>query len=104
MTTDARIESELYQLSADGDEWGNVMAHWFGIATALYAYGHPVPDEWDFRPSPMLHEGRNIDDWPDAEYLDMLREGSVTPESLVSFANDTLAPERDRLKSEGLDY
>lgn len=75
-------ERWLYALSSgDGDEWGNVMSHLFGIAEAVYAFNGEVLEE--FRPG--LHVREIPEDWPDSEYYVDIASGEIDVEKLHAF-------------------
>lgn len=44
-----------YRLTNDGDAWGSCMKWWFTIADEIYFNRDnlSVPDDWQFRPSPL---------------------------------------------------
>lgn len=78
------IERDLFALSSGGDEWGNVMSHLFGIATAVYAVNGEIWEE--FHPSPYVEMApETLDEWPDAEYGAMLQNGTIDVERLHHF-------------------
>jgi|SRR5215472_1875449 len=41
-----------FRISADGDWWGNTMGWWFAVAGEMWERGLPIPDSWQYRPSP----------------------------------------------------
>ena len=43
-----------FRLVSDGDDWGTAMLFWFAIADEIhFNRDFPVPNEWEFRPSPL---------------------------------------------------
>lgn len=46
----------------DYDPWGSALSAHFDIAECLYRHGAPVPAEWEFRPSPFLQVGSELDE------------------------------------------
>jgi hypothetical protein len=50
------LKTEFRLSNDDGDSWGSVMAWLFAIADEITFYRNPtlnVPNEWEFRPSPL---------------------------------------------------
>lgn len=91
----------LYAMCDDpGDQWGSCMAHWFGIAGALYGAGEMFPDEWQY--SPGLSAG-DCEEFPDSAYAEMLARGDVAPDDLRQ-AGDVLCRYSSMLRSAGKDY
>lgn len=42
-----------YNMTGDGDAWGQCMAWSFAAIGELYERGETIPDEWHYRPSPL---------------------------------------------------
>ncbi len=85
-----------YRFSACGDSWGHCMAWLFAIADHQCHNGQPVPDHWQFRPSPF---------GPDTESPEYqtLQELEPPPEILAEFGAQ-LWRLRGILQARGLDY
>ena len=61
-----------FNLTSDGDAWGNAMLWWFSIADEIHFNREfDVPSEWQFRPSPI---GPSND--PDDYITTVVREAS----------------------------
>ena len=95
-----RIESEpirdLIAMSADGDEWGHVMGHWFALVEVAYCRAdEPIPDEFEFRPGAGLGSDSDVEDWPDAEYAAMLAAGEIDGPDMIQAAQCSAARPTD---------
>lgn len=98
MKTDLKYLKAEFRLSDDGDSWGNVKQWWFTIADEIYfnRKNLRVPDEWQFKPSPM---GPSND--PDDYVTNVVKD---TPdEALMAFGNLVHRYAR-LLKSKGVNY
>lgn len=88
-----------------GDAWGETTSHHFAICEELYRRGCTIPDDWQFRPSPMLKRGRYVETstdggtWPDSEIAAL----KASPAALRYFG-DMLARLARYLKHKSLDY
>ena len=86
-----------FRTFCDGDDWGETMCWLFTIADELhFERATPVPDEWQFRPSPL---GPSNDD--DDFRTDCVREAD--DETLVRFGN-LLTRYARLLRKHGKDY
>lgn len=65
---DLKALRDLWSLDS-GDPWGETMRMQFAIAEELFRRGCRIPDEWRFRPSPLLKRGdkANPEGYPDAD-------------------------------------
>lgn len=69
------------RVSWDGyDQWGSVMSNLFGVATVAYVEFDEIMPE--FRPSPFLASGEELDDYPDKIFQDLVHNGTVTLDDL----------------------
>lgn len=60
------------------DAWGSTVSAHFDIAECLYRNGAEVPAEWEFRPSPMLNVGDELDPDEDSMFaldIDLMLRG-----------------------------
>lgn len=87
------------------DLWGSTVSATFDIAECLYRNGADVPAEWEFRPSPMIEVGDELDEDEASMFaLDidlMLRGGHYR--NLVH-AGTILVRYANLLKLAGMDY
>lgn len=94
---------DFLDFAADGDEWGDCMMGWFGIAAVLHAEGsRGVPDRWRYQPGAGASEV-DADAWPDADLAHGLRSGEWTEADMIE-AGDYLSELADALRAEGKDY
>jgi len=86
-----------FQLSNDGDQWGNCMQWLFAVCDYItFEKDECVPDEWQFKPSPL---GADEDDFN----YQTLKELNITSKDALHFGN-LLVRLRDLLQRKGLDY
>jgi len=51
------IKAHYRETADNGDRWGSAMGAFFDVAEILYLEADgEVPDEWQYRPSPLLRE------------------------------------------------
>lgn len=79
-----------------GDPWGTCMAWLFATADYMTTRGLPVPDEWQFRPSPFGAD-------TEAYEFQLLQEAAPTEEALQLFGRG-LWIWRNRLDRQGMGY
>lgn len=56
ITTNVREMADFkatFALYSGGDNYGTAMGFWFAVAATLWDRGAHVPQEWEYRPSPM---------------------------------------------------
>lgn len=71
-----RTIMDIVRMQDFDDPYGAATANLFGLATVAYVeFGEVLPE---FRPSPMIEKGEDLDDWPDGEFQYYVREGDVT--------------------------
>ena len=86
-----------YKLTSDGDAWGNCMQWLFAIGDHLtFNTDTPVPDAWEFRPSPLGPD-------EDSFVYQFLQEDHVPAGEVLSFGH-ALIRLRDILQAQGRDY
>ena len=86
MTTSTRtgrdaIRSEIHLAWDGADPWGSALQPTFDLCELLYWYvGEDVPAEAEFRPGACEPD---FDDYPAAEFRQMLDDDIITPEDLA---------------------
>lgn len=95
-----------YNLSFDGDEWGNCQAWRFAIAHLLHHMDR-CPDEWQYVHGLCYADGlsylEDVGDDTEQDIMDMLRAGLVNVLDLIEFGT-MLNNLRDILELENKDY
>jgi hypothetical protein len=88
-----------YRLNDDGDKWGTAMQALFDIAAELWERtdGAYPPEHWQYRPSPIAGDQRELES---AMYEVCLMADT---ETLVRFGN-VLNRYTDCLRNAGMDY
>lgn len=83
----AAIRSIITMGWDDGDVQGSTLGPLFDVCEVMFVSGFEVPAECEFRPSPMLHTVNDLDDnWPAAELIEMLDDGSIDSDDLAYWA------------------
>jgi hypothetical protein len=95
------IRSE-YNLTADGDIWGNALTWHFAVAETLFHNGNELPSEWKFRDSPM-HSEWSPDDYETEIIAELLMHAECEEEDLLTFGH-VLFRYLNVLKAAGKDY
>lgn len=94
---------QVFEQSADGDEWGNVMSWFFAVAHVLHHLDE-IPEEWNYIHAPYCDEDmRDPREFNESELAYLMAEELVTVEDLIEFGH-WLDREDERLKAAGKAY
>jgi hypothetical protein len=69
-----------------GDLQGSALGPLFGVCETLHAFGELVPDECEFRASPLINSPDDLDEWPAAELAQLVNDGDVAADDLRYWA------------------
>ena len=93
-----------FNTAYSGDAWGEAMSWWFAIAELLYHAGETLPDEWQFRDSPMhAADGWMPEGYTEETLCELLDEGYCTLDDIKTFG-EVINRWAGLLKAAGLDY
>lgn len=92
---------ELWEISHDGDDWGQCMAFWYAIADTLYREDGDIPNSWQYKPP--LYVDEKPDSWPETEIDHMYQEGVISLDDLT-YAGRVFERYSDLLKAQGKSY
>jgi hypothetical protein len=93
---------DLFDETADGDEWGNCLGWHFAVAHVLYHFDE-VPSEWQYNHGLCDDDMRDPASNDEAELIYLMEDCGITTDDLVSFGN-MLNNLHDILIHEGKDY